>query len=122
MRSTATRVGSEPGIINLYLCGCCDLVRSVYEHSDLFRIGGDEFVVILENEDYDKRTALEEKLSEKIAAARSREDVSPWERYSISVGMADCEPDSTFDQVVKHADEIMYKAKQEYKKKHGSYR
>lgn len=38
---------------NIAIKKICNIVCVTFKHSPVFRIGGDEFVVILENEDYD---------------------------------------------------------------------
>lgn len=49
------------------------MICEIYDHSSVFRIGGDEFVVILDGRDYDDRDDLLEKLrAESLANKRSR--------------------------------------------------
>ena len=73
---------------------------------------------------YDKvRAALAEKLNAAFEQAYAQEDRPPWERYSASAGMSDCEAgDTELDQVLRRADKAMYAVKQAFKAKHGSYR
>ncbi len=52
-----------------YLLACCQLICRVFDHSPVFRIGGDEFLVLLENEDYEHREELVE-LFNRLAASR----------------------------------------------------
>lgn len=106
-----------------YLRGCCRLICEVFKHSPVFRIGGDEFVAVLRNGDYENREALIQKLNAVFDEAFAQEDNSPWARYSAASGMSDCAAgDTTLDQALKRADSAMYAAKQEFKAKHGSYR
>ena len=43
--------GHEAG--DLYIKRCCKVICSFFKYSPVFRIGGDEFVVLLQNEDYE---------------------------------------------------------------------
>jgi GGDEF domain-containing protein len=38
-----------------YIRGCCTMMCEVYKHSPVFRVGGDEFVAVLQNEEYVNR-------------------------------------------------------------------
>ncbi|WP_026529143.1 GGDEF domain-containing protein [Butyrivibrio sp. VCD2006] len=107
--------GHEHG--NDYIFGACHKICVVYEHSPIFRIGGDEFVVLLENSDYDNREELIRKLQDVFDDTSSDEQRSPWRRYSIAMGMAiyDKNIDKDMNDVFKRADELMYKNKVESK-------
>lgn len=106
-----------------YIKGCCNLICNVYKRSPVYRVGGDEFVVILRNEDYMSRLLRMTQIREAFKKSYGDQECEPWERYSASVGMAECEPgDETVDQVLKRADKNMYQSKLEFKKKYGSYR
>ncbi|MBQ2101622.1 MAG: diguanylate cyclase, partial [Lachnospiraceae bacterium] len=103
--------------------GCCNLICNVYKRSPVYRVGGDEFVVILRNEDYMSRLLRMTQVREAFKKSYGNQEKDPWERFSASVGMAECEPgDETVDQVLKRADKEMYEHKMEFKKKYGSYR
>ncbi len=107
--------GHEHG--NDYIFGACHEICVVYEHSPVFRIGGDEFVVLLENRDYDNREDLFKKISSVFLFTSQDPSKEPWERYSSALGMAVYEPgtDLSMDDVFKRADAIMYKNKVESK-------
>lgn len=106
-----------------YLRGCCRIICEVFKHSPVFRIGGDEFVAILRNADYENRETLIQTLNTAFDEAYAQEDSSPWARFSAAAGISDCEAgDTTLDQALKRADQAMYAAKQAFKAKHGSYR
>ncbi|MCF0230041.1 MAG: diguanylate cyclase [Parasporobacterium sp.] len=77
----------------------CDSFR----HSPVFRIGGDEFVAILLNEDYDNRFNLTASFENGMGYKISGEE------FSLSWGMAS--PDeigSDYEEVFKLADDRMY--------------
>jgi len=103
------KYGHDKG--NEYIVGSCKLVCEVYVHSPVYRIGGDEFVVILEGRDYDNRETLIRQVKEGFMAAMRANDMPPWKRYSAAVGMAVYEPGDSIETVFKRADEAMYEDK-----------
>ncbi len=84
------------------------MICDVYKHSPVFRVGGDEFVVVLTGDDYQRRNDLLEKLrAESMANKRLRSGPV------VASGMAVFEPDhdkNTAD-VLKRADDLMYENK-----------
>ena len=109
--------GHENG--NLYITGSCSIICRIYDHSPVFRIGGDEFLVLLENIDYINREELYQKLTETFRQTAEREECDPWKRYSLAAGMAVFNPeaDNDIDSVFNRADKIMYDNKQRMKAK-----
>ena len=106
-----------------YIRGCCAMICGTYKHSPVYRVGGDEFVVILKNEDYASRTLRLTKIREAFVGTYNQKGKEDWERYSASIGMAEAlEEDTSVEQVLKRADEAMYEEKMAFKKKYGSYR
>ncbi len=107
--------GHEHG--NEYIFGACHEICGIYSHSPVFRIGGDEFVVLLEKTDYDNRDELLKELRKAYENAENDESREPWQRYSAAVGMAvfDSERDVSMDDVFKRADTLMYQDKLEQK-------
>ena len=57
-----------------YIVGCCNILTDVYKHSPVFRVGGDEFVIIIENQDYDSREWLFEKTKKRFADSYGKMD------------------------------------------------
>lgn len=94
---------------NLYLKASSDLICHVFQHSPVFRIGGDEFVVILQGEDYGKRNALMRQFEEKQTAISDSAE-NEWEKVSVSSGMAVYDPviDQTIKDLLIRADQLMY--------------
>ena len=106
-----------------YLRGCCKILCDFYKHSSIFRIGGDEFVAVLQGADYENRTTLAAQLQSAYEQAYTQKGKAAWERYSASAGTADREDgDTSLEQMLKRADKAMYEAKQAFKAKYGSYR
>ena len=86
-------------------------ISSVFKNSVLYRVGGDEFVLILEGSDFYKREYLFEKFNDINKKNVKTDDVV------VAVGMADYEPE--FDRAVldvfNKADILMYENKRELK-------
>lgn len=101
-----------------YLRGCCHVICDVYKHSSVYRIGGDEFVVILEGEDYEKRLKRLSQLKAEFDKAGSDTSADPWLRFSAASGMAErASDDNSVELVFKRADKAMYEDKMEFKKR-----
>lgn len=107
---------------NEYLTGSCKMICEVFAHSPVFRVGGDEFVAILQKRDYRNRESLFEILKREFQVSSSREESEPWQRFSAAVGMAVYAPggDLNVDSVFKRADHAMYNAKMEMRKAESS--
>ncbi|HAJ96659.1 MAG TPA: hypothetical protein DCO72_02840 [Ruminococcus sp.] len=119
------KVNDEHGHKNgdFYIKGCCHLICETFKHSPVFRIGGDEFVAILQGSDYTHRKEYVEKLRKAYTEAFENTEQEPWQRYSASVGTADyASDDSTIELVFKRADRAMYEDKKAFHMKYGSYR
>ena len=95
-----------------YLKTASRVICRVFQHSPVFRIGGDEFSVILRNEDYQNRDALVREL-ENATAAITASTENCWEQVHLSMGLAvyDPEKDHAVNDVLHRADEIMYENK-----------
>ena len=100
--------GHERG--NDYLTGSCAIICDIYQHSPVFRIGGDEFVVVLERRDYDERDKLFQNLTELFGNESLYEGKEPWLKFSAAAGMAvfNSDTDTNAEEVFKKADKIMY--------------
>lgn len=84
------------------------MICDIFQHSPVYRIGGDEFVVILTGRDYTIRKEL-------VLALHDRSVVNIGSGgVVISGGYSDYDPekDSTFHDVFERADALMYKEKQ----------
>ena len=108
-----------------YLMRSSRLLCSFFKRSPVYRIGGDEFIAILEDEDYEKRHYLITVFREKIASIWDNE-TQPENRISIASGMCCYDPakHSSYDDVARDADQEMYENKKEMKKRYhmGSVR
>ena len=106
--------GHERG--NIYLQNACRLTCRIFKGSPVFRVGGDEFVVILQGDDYDNCYKLLRDFDVE-AERHNLETVNEWEKINIAKGMVkyDPETDSNVESVFKRADARMYVAKQKMK-------
>ncbi len=88
------------------------MICEIYKHSPVYRIGGDEFAVILWGNDYEHREILLKKLKEETLANR-RSRSGP----TVACGMAVYDPgrDDSFSAVFSRADKLMYENKNELK-------
>ena len=77
---------------------CTDFMRSVCTRSRIFRIGGDEFIIVLEGKDFDRADELYLKLRE-------------CEYISSGMALFDPSRDMSIKDTQKRADEIMYEHK-----------
>lgn len=94
-----------------------NIICDSFLHSPVFRIGGDEFTVILERSDYENR---DECISNMHQIAKNLNDTLPPEEYvSFAHGLAvfNQETDSRFADVFSRADKAMYENKRKMKQK-----
>ena len=88
-----------------YIKDSCKIICSTFSHSPVFRVGGDEFVVLAQGEDYENVDVLVENL-------RVRNDeASKTGGIVIACGMAKFENDSYVAEVFERADTRMYENK-----------
>ena len=95
-----------------YIISCCKLICNVFKHSPVFRTGGDEFVALLQSEDYDNLETIKKELLD-FSVAEITNPVSLIEKKSFASGFAvfDSKHDKCFDDVMKRADNEMYENK-----------
>lgn len=115
LKSVNDQYGHDKG--DIYLKTACSLICRVFQHSPVFRIGGDEFSVILQNEDYDNREALIAAFFEGAEETCGTKE-NPWEQIHVAMGVAvyDPEKDAAVIDTVRRADKLMYENKKLHKK------
>jgi diguanylate cyclase (GGDEF)-like protein len=111
LKKTNDTYGHEKG--NISIRRLCMLVCEIFDHSPVFRIGGDEFIVILKNHDYKNIDILIENFNDHLAEIQNDNSLHPWEQISAAIGYYkfDKTVDKTVDDVFKKADKAMYDRK-----------
>lgn len=115
------RYGHDKG--DIFLKTACFAISDIFKHSPVFRMGGDEFNVILRNEDFSNMKDLIEEFDRKVTMINESAG-NPWEKVWISKGFAvyDKAKDENVIDVMKRADNLMYENKRMRKaaQKNGS--
>ena len=108
---------------DLYIKGCCHMICEHFKFSPVFRIGGDEFAVLLHGQDFEMRHQRVQDLRQAYEDSFELAELDPWLRYSAAVGLAEyASDDNSLELVFKRADKAMYEEKKQFKALHGSYR
>lgn len=103
--------GHEYG--NVYLMNACRLVCAVFGEENVYRIGGDEFVVIIDDEKTSLVKYFVAQFKLEMERKTANESLKPWEKISAAVGTANYKPgiDKNAESVFKRADALMYENK-----------
>ncbi|MBR6887152.1 MAG: diguanylate cyclase [Selenomonadaceae bacterium] len=103
--------GHEYG--NIYLINAGKLATSIFGEENIYRVGGDEFVAVLDGKDIAQSAELVKKLRDAIDKFQADKNLEPWEKVSAAVGVAyyDERHDKSAEDVFKRADADMYKNK-----------
>ena len=114
LKETNDRYGHDVG--NKLIVSAAHIISSTFKRSPVFRIGGDEFLVILQNRDLEDLYELLEKFDIECAneTVSADENTIP---ISIAKGFAryDADRDLKFMDVFNRADDAMYENKREIK-------
>ena len=108
--------GHEAG--DIYIVNCCQVLCKVFRNSPVFRIGGDEFAILLQGDDYRDREELYAKLKARMKEIDAS-DPAPEDRVSIAggIGIFDKGNDDKVADVFSRADAAMYEDKIKMKEK-----
>ena len=99
-----------------YICKASDLIGKIFTPSPVFRIGGDEFAVILEGDTIPSKDRMVEELK-KISDLNTDTETD----VVIAVGMSTKKQKDGFNDVFRRADKQMYMHKAQLKKKRPSH-
>ncbi len=96
-----------------YIQKACKMICNTFQHSPVYRIGGDEFLVITENEDLTNCKTLVETLKKEASITYNDNALQPWEKISLAIGVAYYNEslDSSIDDIFKRAHKEMIKDK-----------
>lgn len=102
-------LGHEAG--DKYIKSAKKLIHNIFQNSDIYRIGGDEFVLFLEESDFYIRDFLYEKINDEIYKNQKLNKVT------IAIGISDFNKDidTSVADVFKRADDRMYEYKKNFK-------
>ena len=95
---------------NLYIKKFYTLLEKNFADSPIFRIGGDEFVVIVDNHALISVEIFVGTLKNEMDKIAADKTLEPWEKISAAIGIAIFNPaeDNSADDVFKRADSAMY--------------
>ena len=114
LKETNDRYGHDVG--NKLIVKTAGIISGVFKRSPVFRIGGDEFLVILQNRDLEDLEELLGKFNEECSneSIALEKEIIP---VSVAKGFAryDSEKDSSFIDVFNRADDAMYDNKRKMK-------
>ena len=116
LKETNDKFGHDIG--NELIIHTAEILTNIFQSSSIFRIGGDEFAVILQDKDYDNyRTLLEQ-----MDAACAKDFIAVCETkipVSIARGVSMYNPniDRIYEDVFAKADQAMYMHKDQCKQR-----
>ncbi|MBQ6129021.1 MAG: GGDEF domain-containing protein [Lachnospiraceae bacterium] len=101
-----------------YIKSAAKLICDTFDHSPVFRIGGDEFVIFMQGDDYNDRDDLMLRFHEQIL-----ENILNGHGPIIASGMAEFIPgsDKSVSSVFERADDNMYNDKRDLKRSGNGY-
>ena len=94
-----------------YIKDACKIICDVFKHSPVFRIGGDEFAVIAQGDDFANTDKLMTMVVDHNEEAHTKGGII------IACGMARYNQESNVAHVFDRADQIMYRNKSDLKNK-----
>ena len=98
---------------DIYIYNASMLISEFFSHSPVYRIGGDEFAVIIQGEDYENHEALMERFNNQVLENKATGKVV------VSSGIASYNSgrDENYISVFERADRMMYECKKRLKNK-----
>ena len=94
-----------------YLKDACKLICEQFKHSAVFRIGGDEFVALIEGSDYQNIDSLLNDFNKQIEENIAKKSVI----ISTGFGKYNPDTDNSFNSIFIRADKKMYERKHQLK-------
>lgn len=94
-----------------YIKNACDIVCRTFKHSPVFRIGGDEFAVMITGSDYTERDELMSHIEDIIRDNHEKKLVT----VAGGLSVFDPQTDTCVKDVFMRADGIMYENKKHFK-------
>ena len=98
-----------------YLVESVECIKEFFQSSNIYRIGGDEFIIVIEKEDYPNRYERYEQFKKRI------EENMFQDKPVIAIGIVDPNEEfNTAEKLIEEADRLMYINKHYLKEKQGS--
>ena len=114
LKETNDRYGHDVG--NKLIVATAEMIAGIFKRSPVFRIGGDEFLIILQARDLQRFAALLDKFqAESQTVSVFAEDRSIPVSVAYGTAIFDPDQDESFVDVFNRADDIMYEKKREMK-------
>lgn len=111
LKTVNDTLGHDAG--DKYIQDACHLICNIFKHSPIYRVGGDEFVALLEGDDFTDRESLVRLFEEEITKNAATGSVVVSEGLDVFTAGTD----SDFDEVFARADRKMYDRKKKLKEK-----
>ena len=98
---------------NMYIKNLYAVLNQVFREDKIFRVGGDEFVVILRGSRVKEAQPLVKDLKQKMIRFMKDSNLDPWDRVSAAIGLCIYDPmlHNEANDVFKDADSDMYREK-----------
>ena len=98
---------------NLYIVRFHEILRKFFPSAEIFRIGGDEFIVLLKDSASRQAESLVAAARQYIQQMMEDTGLEPWERVSTAIGLCRYDParHASVNDVFKEADVAMYENK-----------
>lgn len=109
-------MGHEAG--DAYIVNCCQMLCKIFSRSPVYRIGGDEFAILLQDEDFRDRDKLMNSVKARMAEIAAT-NPQPEGRVSVAggIGVFERGNDDSVAEVFARADAAMYEDKLKMKEK-----
>ena len=95
-----------------------NVLQDTYDEESIFRIGGDEFVVLLTDNDKDVTLQIFNSVIQKLDAFNEKKELPLPISVSKGIAFYDSKVDKSYSDVFNRADESMYEDKEEFYRQH----
>jgi methyl-accepting chemotaxis protein len=113
LKNVNDNLGHEYG--DMLITDAADIMKRVFSAENVFRIGGDEFIVVIENQDDDNIAEYFKVFDEEVRVF-NEQNVRYDHNLAVSKGGVSYiqDEDEAYKDVFKRADDMMYKDKEEF--------
>lgn len=115
LKETNDKFGHDKG--DAALIELCRIIKATFKDAPVYRVGGDEFVVVLKDETYANIDSLVEQFNSSVICGEPNEAEIEKNHISAAIGYSlyDSVKDACVDDVFVRADKSMYARKHEMK-------